>query len=310
MDPKKIQTILDWPEPRKIKELQSFLGFANFYQRFISDYSDIVVPLTRLLQKDTAWTFPDPAREAFDNLKKAFTSAPVLSHWIPDRPIIVETDASDYALGAILSIKTSDDAVHPVAFHSRTFTTPELNYDTHDKELLAIFEAFRVWRHYLEGSATPIDVVTDHKNLEYFATTKVLSRRQAHWSEYLSQFNFVIRFRPGRLGTKPDALTRRWDVYPKGGDSTYATVNPDNCRPIFTQEQLRTSLRATELLEPALRASFLIDSEQLRRDILKALPSDPVFQASHKELKPKWFSNHEGFLRLDNRIYAPDSDNL
>jgi hypothetical protein len=118
MDPKKIQTILDWPEPRKIKELQSFLGFANFYQRFISDYSDIVVPLTRLLRKDTAWTFPDPAREAFDNLKKAFTSAPVLSHWIPDRPIIVETDASDYALGAILSIKTSDDAIHPVAFHS------------------------------------------------------------------------------------------------------------------------------------------------------------------------------------------------
>jgi hypothetical protein len=145
MDPKKIQTILDWSEPRKIKELQSFLGFANFYRRFISDYSDIVVPLTRLLRKDTAWTFPDSAREAFDNLKKAFTSAPVLSHWIPDRPVIVETDASDYALGAILSIKTSDDAVHPVAFHSQTFTAPELNYNTYDKELLAIFEAFRVW---------------------------------------------------------------------------------------------------------------------------------------------------------------------
>ena len=81
-------------------------------------------------------------------------------------------------------------------FHSRTFTSSELNYDTHDKELLAIFEAFRIWRHFLEGSGTPIDVVTDHKNLEYFSTTKVLTRRQARWSEYLSQFNLIIRFRP------------------------------------------------------------------------------------------------------------------
>ena len=91
---------------------------------------------------------------------------------------------------------------------------PELNYDTHDKELLAIFEAFRVWRHYLKGSSIPIDVVTYHKNLEYFSTTKVLTRRQACWPEYLAQFNLVIRFRPGCLGTKPDSLTRHWDDYP------------------------------------------------------------------------------------------------
>jgi len=121
----------------------------------------------------------------------------------------VETDASDYALAAILSLVSPDDGeIHPVAFHSRTFTRPELNYDVHDKELLAIFEAFKIWRHYLEGSGTPIDVVTDHKNLEYFATTKLLTRRQVRRSEYLSQFNLIIRFCPGRLGAKPDSLTR------------------------------------------------------------------------------------------------------
>ena len=120
----------------------------------------------------------------------------------------METDASDYALAAILSIVNKDNEVHPVAFHSCTFTVAELNYDTHDKELLAIFEAFKIWRHYLEGPAYPIDVVMDYKNLEYFSTTKVLTRRQARWSEYLSQFNLVIRFRPGCLGTKLDALTR------------------------------------------------------------------------------------------------------
>jgi len=91
----------------------------------------------------------------------------------------VETDALDYALAAILSIVNEDNEVYPVAFHSPTFTAVELNYNTHDKELLAIFEAFKIWQHYLEGLAYPINVVTDHKNLEYFSTTKVLTWRQA-----------------------------------------------------------------------------------------------------------------------------------
>ena len=103
-----------------------------------------------------------------------------------------------------------------------------MNYDTYDKELLAIFEAFKHWHHYLEGSGAPVLVVTDHKNLEYFSTTKLLTRWQARWSEYLSQFNFVIKFRPGKLGTKPDALTRRWDVYRKGGNSDFVIDNPSN----------------------------------------------------------------------------------
>jgi len=110
---------------------------------------------------------------------KAFTSTPILTHWISDAQLIVETDASDYALAAILSIINKDNEVHPVAFHSRTFTVAELNYDTYDKELLAIFEAFKIWQHYLEGPAYPINIITDYKNLEYFSTTKILIRRQA-----------------------------------------------------------------------------------------------------------------------------------
>lgn len=310
MDPTKVQSIRDWPEPRKIKDIQSFLGFANFYRRFISDYSDIVVPLTRLTRKGTPWNFDDAARKSFEALKSAFTSAPVLTHWVPDRQIVVETDASDYALGAIISIQTDSGEIHPVAFHSRTFSAPELNYDTHDKELLAIFDAFRVWRHFLEGSAIPIDVVTDHKNLEYFSTTKVLTRRQARWSEYLSQFNLVIRFRPGRLGAKPDSLTRRWDVYPKGGDSDYATVNPSNFRPMFTQEQLSVSLRATELLTPVLRATVIMDQEKLNSDILSALPDDPLYVTHLKDPQTRWSVTPDGFLRYDNLIYIPDSDDL
>jgi len=154
----------------------------------------------------------------------------------------VETNASDYVLATILFIMTKDNEIHLVAFHSRTFSALELNYDVHDKELLAIFEAFKIWQHYLEGSASPIDIMTDHKNLEYFSTTKILTHQQARWSKYLSQFNLVICFHPGHLGTKLDALTRRWDIYSKGGDNGYASVNPHNFCLVFTHEQIAASL--------------------------------------------------------------------
>ncbi len=177
-----------------MKDVQSFLGFANFYRRFIFNYSDIVVPLTRLTHKGIAFQFTDKACAAFTTLKEAFTTAPVLTHWIPDRLIVIKTDASDYTLATILSIIMEDDQLHSVTFHSHSFSTSKLNYDIHDKELFAIYKAFCIWHHYLEGSAAPIDIITDHKNLEYFATTKLLNRCQARWSEFLSQFNLIIHF--------------------------------------------------------------------------------------------------------------------
>ena len=164
----KVKIIQDWLEPKKVKDIQSFSGFAKFYCQFIFNYSDIVIPLTCLIQKDILWKFDFSCQDAFNSLKKAFTSTPILTHWIPNAQLIVETDASDYALAAILSIVNEDNEVHLVAFYSHTFTVAELNYDTHDKELLAIFEAFKIWQHYLEGLAYPIDIVMDHKNLEYF----------------------------------------------------------------------------------------------------------------------------------------------
>ena len=121
MSEDKVKIILDWPTPRKVKDVQSFLGFANFYRRFIPYYSDIVVPLTWLTRKNTPWKWTPQCQEAFDSLKKAFTSAPTLAQWKPGAPLIVETDASDYALAAILSMVTND-GVHPLAFLSRTFS--------------------------------------------------------------------------------------------------------------------------------------------------------------------------------------------
>jgi len=179
MSDTKVKTIQEWPEPKKVKDIQSFLGFANFYRCFIFNYSDIVIPLTRLTRKNSPWNFDNNCRIAFNTLKQAFTSAPILTHWVPDVQLVVETNASDYALAAILSIMTKDNEIHPIAFHSRTFSALELNYDVYNKELLSIFEAFKIWRHYLEGSASLINIVMDHKNLEYFSTTKILTCRQA-----------------------------------------------------------------------------------------------------------------------------------
>ena len=127
-------------------------------------------------------------------LKVAFTSAPVLCHWTPDLLMMVETDALDFAIAGILSVTTPDNKIHPVTFFSHLLQSVEHNYDTHDKELLAIFEAFKSWRHFLEGVATTIDTVMDHKNLEYFTTSKKLTHWQARWSEFLLQFNLRICF--------------------------------------------------------------------------------------------------------------------
>ena len=174
------------------------------------------------------------------------------------------------------TVSPVDKEVHPIAFHSRTFTPPELNYNVHDKELLAIFEPFKIWHHYLKGSLTPIDVVMDHKNLEYFSTTKLLTRCQVRWSEFLCQFNLTIHFCPGHLGTKPDMLMRQWDVYPKEGGSDYASINLHNLCPIFTQEQLASSLHTTFLSVPTLCTAIIMDIEKLCSDIHSSLHSDLI----------------------------------
>src|SRR6266436_2510850 len=232
MDPTKVSTIQDWPKPRKVQDVQAFLGFTNFYQRFIHDYSETTLPLNHLCKKSTTWHFGMEEAKAFQNLKKAFGSALVLAHWAPDLPMTVETDASDCTIVGILSVTTEDGEIWPVAFYSHTLQSTKWNYDTHNKELSAIYEAFKSWHHYLEGSAKTINTVMDHKNLEYFTTTKKLTRWQARWSEFLSQFNLSICFQPGRLGAKPDALMQRPDIYSE------SSATDCNRRPVLTPQQL------------------------------------------------------------------------
>lgn len=174
----KVNSVMSWPEPTKVRELQQFLGFANFYRRFIKGYSRIIAPMTRLLRKEVKFEFDMPARSAFNSIKESFSLGQVISHYDPALPSLIETDASDYAISGILS-QYHGTVLRPVAFMSRKMNPAERNYEIHDKELLAIVESVKIWRHYLEGLSLPFTILTDHQALQYFQTSKTLTRRQA-----------------------------------------------------------------------------------------------------------------------------------
>ena len=223
MEPDRVKTIQEWPEPTCVKDVMSFLGFANFYRKFIEGYSRIAAPLINLTKgsqhrkgsrhyvQKNKFTLTKDAKDAFQKLKNAFCSAPMLRHYDPNLPTRLETDASGAAVSGIVSQKQLDDGQwHPIAYYSRKLTEVEARYETHDSELLAIVASFKHWRHYLEGSKYPITVLSDHANLRYFMTTKELNRRQARWAEQLSAFDFNIEHRPG-AGNPADAPSRRPD---------------------------------------------------------------------------------------------------
>ena len=178
MDDEKVKAIREWPEPRNLKEVQAFLRFANFYQRFKQGYSQICIPLTKMTKKEQPFHWECKQREAFEKLKKKFILALILASFDLERKIILKTDASDQALGSCLSQPDAERQLHPVAYRSKKFSGPELNYDVHDKELFAIVDAFEEWRAYLERSRHSIMLYSDHKNLLYFTTTKKLNQQQ------------------------------------------------------------------------------------------------------------------------------------
>ena len=204
MDPERVKTIQNWRVPTTFREIQVFLGFCNFYRRFIYNYSNIVRPLTDLTKgskngkKPGTVTLDTRAIQAFKNLILAFQTAPILHHFDPNRPIRLETDASQWGMAGILSQQDDDGVWHPVAYWSKKFTPTESRYPTGDQELYAIVHSFRVWRHYLEGSRYRIDVISDHNNLKGFMNTPRLQGRQARWCMTLSPFDFVIRHRAGK----------------------------------------------------------------------------------------------------------------
>ncbi len=190
MDPVKIAGIAEWPTPTKKKELQSFLGFMNFYQKFIKNYLMVVKALTQLTG-NTAWTWGKPQEDAFKELKRRMAEDVILAIPNDDDPFRVEADASKGAVSAVLS-QQQNGVWRPVAFMLKSLSAMERNYKIYDKELLAIMLALSEWRHYLMGAAKDIEIWMDHQNLQYFRLPQKLNQRQARWMTELAKYHFML----------------------------------------------------------------------------------------------------------------------
>lgn len=218
VDPEKVEAIKSWEAPTNVKGVRSFIGFANFYRDFVDDFASIVEPLIELTKRNVPFKWKEAQRHAFESLKEVFMTAPVLALYDPHRETILEADCSGYVMGACLSQVDNAGRLRPVAYFSKKLTPAESNYEIHDKELLAVVSAVKLWRGELVGLRDQFTILSDHRNLQYFMTTRRLSERQVRWSYELSQYNFQLKFRAGKSSARPDALSRREQDMPKGQD--------------------------------------------------------------------------------------------
>jgi len=225
MDPEKARAIVDWPRPMSRKEVQQLLGLWKFYRRFIHNFSALVSPITDLLRQDVNFQWGEAQEAAFFKVVILFTSGktPILRHYDPDRPALLEPDSSDFAIAGILSQKFEDGKILPVRFVSRELSPAELNYNVYDKEMLAIVFSLKKNRHYLQGAEHETTIYSDHQNLTYFKSTILLNRRQARWAEDLKQYNFQILYRKGSANIKADTLSRCPVFTSREGGTTSAT---------------------------------------------------------------------------------------
>ncbi|EDO01784.1 hypothetical protein SS1G_04259 [Sclerotinia sclerotiorum 1980 UF-70] len=268
-------TFIEWEPPTNVKEVQSFLGFANFYRRFIKNYSKIAAPMTEIIKKSQGefrWT--ETAQEAFERFKEAFAEELVLRAFDPELPIIVETDSSDYTIGAMLT---------------------KLNYKIYDKELLAIVDAFREWRVYLKGSKYTVQVYTDHKNLVYFTTTKELNRWQVRWSEIMAAYNFRISYVKGNENARADTLNRKPEYLQNKTHESHTILKQDGDTLVHNKPQLAaTSGINYDTIKDIIKTEYSTDTTAKR---ILAIPDNPERE----------FTIEDGFIHFYSKLYIPSN---
>ena len=290
MEQDKVKAIQEWPTPTSVTAVRSFHGLANYYRRFVHNFSKIAAPLTSLLQHKEKWCWDDSHQKSFDALKSAISSAPVLT--LPDEslPFVVTTDASGFAVGATLS-QDQGNGLQPIAFLSHKLHKAETNYPVHEQELLAIVLALKEWRHYLHG--TKFRIQTDHQSLRFLNTQPHLSPRQVRWSEFLQQFDFHIEYKPGHLNAAADALSRRPDHDSNATRTPIATTTA-------TLNNLVASVTtaATDLVEK-VKLAYQQDS------FCKTLLS-----SSSSSVSSSPYSIRNGLIFSGNQLYVPADDSI
>ncbi len=298
MDPAKTAAISDWPVPKTKKDVQSFLGFCNFYRRFILNYSKIAKPL-HSLTGNTEWTWTTDQQTAFEQLILAITSKPVLK--LPKRhgQFRIEADSSNYALGAVLS-QLQDGQWHPVAYLSRSLTETQRNYEIYDKELLAIMEALDTWRHYLIGADEKFEIWTDHLNLQYFREPQKLNRRQARWVQELADYDFLLKHKPGNTHHKADFLSRPPGLDRGVDDNKNITVLPEkHFRSLFL------NLQGAELIFGAFPEAVAHRLTMIHHDSY-----DNIAKKGLDEKDNDWSDHGHGLITYKGLIYIPPNAKL
>ncbi len=204
-DPEKVKAIQDIPQPHDVTHLKSFLGLANYYRKFIDGFAKTALPLYKLTKKGEPWVWSGAQDAAFNTLKRGLLDAKCLR--APDfkAPFILQTDASNEGLGAVLT-QRFDGEEHPVAYISKQLKPAEINYSTTELEALAVVWAIKTFEHYLVDRH--FTVVTDHHALQWFPTKKSLNKRLSRWALYLSEFDFAVEYRKGADNANADALSR------------------------------------------------------------------------------------------------------
>ena len=205
-DPAKIEAVKDWPTPITQTQVRSFLGLASYYRRFIRGFAEIAGPLHRLTEKSAKFKWTSECEEAFQKLKEALISAPVLSYPQEEGQFVMDTDASAFAIGCVLS-QVQDGEEKVVAYGSKSLSRPERNYCVTRRELLAIVVFLKKYRHYLGGRK--VKVRTDHGSLRWLFNFKTPEGQLARWLEVLSSFDLEIEYRPGKRHQNADGLSRR-----------------------------------------------------------------------------------------------------
>ena len=296
MDPVKLDGIAKWPTPMKVKDIWSFLGFANFYHHFIPNYSNIACSLINLTKKNLPWTWTSVQEAAFSSLKTLFLSRPILHLPNPTAPFALATNISKHALGAILLQTDENGDWHPCSYLSQSFSLAEWNYDIYDRELLAVIRALKTWRHYLHGSPFPVQVFTDHKNLTFFHSPQSLNRRQAHWLLDLVDFDLKLIYVPSRQLTALDALSCRPDHLPPSSiDNEGVTLLPASLFVHVIDTALLCKISSSSFTDPlVLQALQSIDG---------SIP--PAFRSHLSD-----WQHINGLLTYKNCVYVPPTDSL
>ena len=295
MDPVKLAGIADWPIPRNVKEVRSFLRFDNFYRKFINGYSKLAEPMTRLTKGDQKWEWTSAQQQAFDALKNEFKKEPVLMLPNTRKPFKLATDASNVATGAVLSQKDVNGNWRPCGFTSESLKAAQRNYQIYNRELLAVIRGLQAWRHLLLGSPHPIHIITDHMNLLYFTQPQNLNRRQARWQLYVSQFNFRLAHEKGTKMQVPDALSRRAD-HSKGTEH-------DNENIILLPDKLFIKVIDEELKKKFTEAK----KEDIIIEVINTLKGEgiPPLRTALEDWKEE-----DGLIFFRNKCYVPEDHEL